>query len=120
VHSARLRPARWELVWRPAIWEDLERRGAAVAVVPFAGRAGRGGETGLIRLSRVENDKLVDVELWTSRDELGHALEAPVCERFGSFAGQPAITGEVTWTADDRRVVITGTRAGKPFEEIAR
>lgn len=42
VHTARLRPARRELVWRPAVWEELERRGATVAVVPFWGRAGSG------------------------------------------------------------------------------
>jgi hypothetical protein len=99
---------------------ELQRRGATVAVVPFTARAGRGGETGLIRLSRVEDDQLVDVERWTFRDELGHALEAPVWDRFGSFAGQPVISGEVIWTTEDRRVVITGTRAGKRFEEIAR
>jgi hypothetical protein len=43
VHTARLRRARRELVWRPAVWEELERRGAArrgasVALVPFSGR----------------------------------------------------------------------------------
>ncbi len=50
------------------------------------------------------------VERWTSRDELCYALEAPVWDRFGSFAGQPPIAGTVVWTSADRRVVIEGRR----------
>jgi hypothetical protein len=42
---------------------NSERRRATIAVVPFVGRAGRGGEIDRIRLSRMECDQLVDVEL---------------------------------------------------------
>ena len=52
-HTARLRPGRRELAARQAVWEELERRGATVAVVPFSGRAGHGGTTGTITLSRI-------------------------------------------------------------------
>ena len=38
-------------------------------------------------------------------------------DRFGSFAGQPFVRGEVIWTGEDRTVVIAGTRGGRPFEE---
>jgi hypothetical protein len=65
-----LRPARSELVWRPAIWEELALRGASLAVVPFYGRAGIGGRTDTITLLRLEGDVLVVVERWSSRDEL--------------------------------------------------
>jgi hypothetical protein len=41
-HEARLRSGRWELLPGPAIWDELEKRGATIAVVPFSGRAGRG------------------------------------------------------------------------------
>jgi hypothetical protein len=119
VHTARLRPARRELVWRPAVWEELERRGATVAVVPFWGRAGRGGQTERIDLLRVECERLVEVERWTSRDELCYALEAPVWERFGTFAGLPLTQGEVMWTAADRSVLIRG-RGGRMLEEFVR
>lgn len=61
---------------------------------------------------------LVDVERWTNRDELCYALEAPVWDRFGSFAGQPEIAGTVVWTTGDRRVVIEGRRGDKRFEEV--
>jgi hypothetical protein len=119
VHSARLRPGRWELVWRPAIWEELVRRGASLAVVPFCGRAGIGGRTDTITLLREDVDELAVVERWTSRDELCHALEAPLWERFGSFAGQPMVRGEVIWTVDDCSVVIRGRRGDRPFEELS-
>lgn len=118
VHTARLRPARRELLWRPAVWEELERRGATVALVPFWGRAGSGGRTDTIKLLRFESGELLDVERWTSRDELCHALEAPVWERFGTFVGHPLIRGEVLWSAEDRIVVISGRRGDRRFEEI--
>jgi len=52
------------------VWDELERRGATIATVPFSGRAGSGGTVERIVLSRVQGDKLVDVERWTARDEL--------------------------------------------------
>jgi hypothetical protein len=120
VHTARLRPGRSELAWWLDLIAELECRGAAIAVVPFSGRAGRGGETGVIQLSRLEDERLINVERWTSRDELCYALEAPVWDRFESFAGQGSISGDVIWTVGDRRVVIAGRRGGRPFEEVVR
>jgi len=61
-HLARLRPRRTELYPLEAVWHELERRGATVALVPFWGRAGRSGTTETITLSRVEDDALVDIE----------------------------------------------------------
>ena len=116
-HTARLRPGRGELVARGSVGEELERRGATIAVVPFSGRAGRGGDVGTIVLSRIDDGELVDVERWTGRDELAYALEAPIWDRYGSFAGQPPVCGTVTWTVDDRHVVIAGTRGGETSEE---
>jgi hypothetical protein len=120
IHEARLRPGRHELLWRGDVWEELERRGASIAVVPFWGRAGRGGETERIELSRVDGDDLVDVECWTGRDELTYALEAPVWDRYGSFAGHPPIRGTVIWLVEHRVVEISGERGGRHFEEIVR
>lgn len=118
-HATRLRPARHELVRRAGVWEELERRGATVATVPFWGRAGSGGRTDTITLLRSEREELIEIELWTSRDELSYALEAPVWDRFGTFAGHPHIAGEVLWFADDRRVLIRGRRGDTSFEELA-
>jgi len=117
-HAARLRPGRHELLRPRDVWEELERRGATVALVEFWGHAGQGGQTGRITLCRAEGDQLVDVERWsTGRDELTFALEAPVWERYGTFAGHPRICATVTWVAADRSVVIEGERGGERFEE---
>lgn len=89
-----------------------------MAVVPFSGRAGRGGHAHRIVLSRIDGNRIVDTERWTGRDELCYALEAPVWDRFGSFAGQPQIAGTVVWTTADRHVVIEGRRGNQHFEEL--
>jgi hypothetical protein len=96
---------------------ELERRGATVAVVPFSGRAGRGGTTETITLSGFAGDELVDVERWSGRDELALALEGPVWDRYGQFFGHPWIRGTVTWTLADRCILIAGQRGGEAFEE---
>jgi hypothetical protein len=102
------------------VWAELERRGATVAVVPFWGRAGEGGRVGTITLSRIEAGELVDVERWSGRDELMYALEAPIWDRYGVFAGHPRICATVTWIAAERCVVIWGDRGGERFEETVR
>ena len=115
-HAARLYAGRGELAARQAVWEELERRGAAIAVVPFSGRAGDGGTTGTITLSGFAGDELV-VERWTGRDELALALEGPVWDRYGQFAGCPWSRGTVMWSLADRCILIAGERGGEGFEE---
>jgi hypothetical protein len=100
------------------VWEELERRGATIAVVPFSGRAGDGARVGTIILSRLDGDELVDVERWTGRDELAYALEGPVWDRYGTFAGQPFVRGTVTWTLADRCILVAGQRGGETFKEV--
>jgi len=119
IHEARLRPGQRELLSGESVWVALEARGATVASVPFSGRAGRGGQVDRILLSRAgDNGELVDVERWSGRDELCYALEAPIWDRFGSFAGQPQIAGTVSWTAADRSVLISGRRGCERFQEL--
>jgi hypothetical protein len=119
MHVSRRRAARLEVVSPSQVWAELEARGATDAIVPFCGRAGIGGRTGVIRLLAVQGEVLVDVERWTSRNELCYALEAPVWARFGAFRGQPQVCGEVTWSCRERRVVIRGERGETAFEELA-
>jgi hypothetical protein len=116
-HAARLRPGRRELAGREAVWEELERRGATVAVVPFSGCAGRGGPTETIMLSRLEGQEVVDVERWSGRDELALELEGPVWDRYGQFVGHPWVRGMVTWSVADRCILIVGQRGAAAFEE---
>jgi hypothetical protein len=115
-----LRRGRTELVACADVWAELERRGATVAVVSFSGRAGEGGRVGRITLSRIEAGELVDVERWSGRDDLTYALEAPIWDRYGVFAGHPKIRATVTWIAAERCVVISGDRGGERFEETVR
>lgn len=116
-HTARLRRARGELLHED-VWERLERRGATIAVVPFSGCAGAGGRVDTIILSRLDGDKLVDVVRSTARDELTYALEGPIWDRYGVFAGQPSICGAVTWALPHRSIVIAGRRGSEAFEEV--
>jgi hypothetical protein len=41
---------------------------------------------------------------------LVHALEASLWDRYGTFAGQPAVRGTIRWTVAGRRIVIAGWR----------
>ena len=59
------------------------------------GSGGRGGQTDMITLLATRGNEFVDLERWTSRDELCRALEAPIWDRFRTFAGQPLVRGEV-------------------------
>jgi len=120
VHTARLHPARWELVSRVAVWDELERRGVTAATVPFQGHAGRGAEIDVIRLHRVSDEESRELRLWPDGDELANALAAPVWGRFGTFAGHPVVRAEVIWTVDRRSVVIVGRRGDQRFEESAQ
>jgi hypothetical protein len=86
IHQARLRPGRSELPSAESVWQKREALGATVATVRFSGRAGRGGRTDRIVLSRLDRDELIDLERWTGRDELFYGREAPIWHRFGSFA----------------------------------
>ena len=58
------------------------------------------------------------------REELTHALEAPVWERSGTFTGHPHIVGTVTRIAAERCVVIAGEHGNQltlwpRFETVA-
>ena len=115
---SRLHPGRGELVGVEALWGELERRGAVIAVVPFSGRAGQGGRIATITLSRLEGNELVDVERWTGRDELAYTLEGPLWDRYAGFAGQPWIRATAAWTVADRSILITGRRGETAFQEV--
>jgi len=118
-HTARLSPGARELLSRQAIWDELDRRGATGATVSFSGKAGRGGSITTITLDHLDGQEPRTVQWW-DRDELAYALEGPVWDRFGGFAGQPSVRGAVRWTVPDWLVVITGQRGDRGFEEVVR
>jgi hypothetical protein len=49
--------------------------------------------------------------------ELRFALESPVRERYGVFAGHPWIRGTITWSLPERRNVCCAQRGGASLEE---
>jgi hypothetical protein len=86
----------------------------------FSGERRAGARFAPIRLERLDNDQLIEIETWSeqrSGDALIEALKAPVVARFASFLGQPPIRATLSWTVPDRRITITGRRGDQPFEE---
>ena len=116
-HTTRLRPSRGELLLADAVFAGLDRLGAVGATVPFGGGAGAGGQVGRVMLTRLDDGEPVESELGWAREELAFAVAAPLWDRFGSFAGQPRITGTVKWETANRRVLISGRRGEKRCEE---
>lgn len=116
-HASRLRSSRGELLLADAVFAELDRLGAVGAVVPFGGRASAGGHVGRMVLTLLDDAERVDTELGWAHEELAFAVAAPLWDRFGSFAGQPRITGAVKWETANRRVLISGRRGEKRFEE---
>ena len=120
-HQARIHPVDGELTLDRQVWEELERRGASIASIPFTGHRRPGASFGPVTLGRVENNEYLELERWEgSGDQLIEALKAPVSDQFGSFAGQPVIRGTLSWTTADHRIMITAKRGEQPFEEIVR
>lgn len=121
-HSARLHRGAGELV-RTEAWEELERRGANIAIVPFSGKQRTGASFGPVRLEHLENRRLREIETWSeqrSGDPLIEALKAPVVGRFAGFLGQAPVRATLSWSLPDRRVRVTGRRGDEPFEELIR
>jgi hypothetical protein len=98
------------------VWESLARDAVESVLVSFHGRAGVGGTIETVAFRRRGARAPVDERAWW-RDELAYALEAPVWERYGTFAGQPQIRAEVVWEVAERRVVIAGRHGESRFEE---
>jgi hypothetical protein len=117
---ARLRAGRVELLLRDAVWEELERRGISLAVIAFSGRAAKGGKVESITHTVVDREQPGNLERWRWPVAVVCALEAPVWDRLGAFAGQPTIRGTVKWTVAERRLVIAGRRGDERFEEVVR
>lgn len=111
-------PRRWELLSGEPVWQELEAGGATIGTVPFRGRVAAVAIS--IRSRSVDST----ATSWSTRSagaaetSSAYALEGPIWDRFGSFAGQPEIAGTVVWTAADRRVVIVGRRGHKHFDEL--
>lgn len=101
--------------------EELQRRGANIAALPFTGKRRTDASFGPIRLERLEEDQFIEIETWSeqrSGDALIEALKAPAVARFASFLGQPPIRATLTGTLPERRITITDKCGNESFEEL--
>ncbi|MGA2014861.1 MAG: hypothetical protein ABSH51_30635 [Solirubrobacteraceae bacterium] len=77
------------------------------------------------RLRPGRGELVVGTAVWEELDRRGITLAlvaftgraGRVWERYGAFAGQPAITGRVSWRVARRDIVIAGRCADVRFEE---
>lgn len=121
------------------VFERLRERGAARAVVEFSGGNDEGGADGIVlydaageamgevddgppgRRWNPEQGRFVEVPITPEQRleaELAEALEAPVYEEFGSFAGDFSVGGRVTWDTQKRTVTMSGEESQYvPFEK---
>lgn len=114
-HTARLRAARGELLSLQDVWQALERAGAQIALVRFAGGGGRQGTLDSVS---IEADGRELARFWQAGEsELADALAAPVWGRYGSFRGQPPIRATLAWNVAERSVMLAGTRGSERFEQ---
>jgi hypothetical protein len=98
------------------VWQELERWGAAVALVRFSGGGGRTGTVGAVTL---ESDEGRELARWGEGEgELPEALAAPLWGRYALFAGHPRISGLLMWDARSREIAVAGKRGGKDYGEV--
>ena len=114
-HAARLRYGRRELMV-DAVWQELERWGAAAAIVRFHGGA---GTPGVIAAVTLEDAAERELSRWSSGEGLlPDELAAPIWARDASFRGHPRVVGMVLWDVKHRAVLSSGTRGETPFSEV--
>jgi hypothetical protein len=114
-HTARVGPARGELVSLEDVWRALERAGAEIALVRFSGGGGRRGTVESVSIEA--GGRELARWLQAGESELAGALAAPVWGRYGSFRGQPSIRATLAWSVAERSVVLAGTRGVERFEQ---
>lgn len=124
-------------------FEELKKRGIAKAVVSYSGGNDEGGADSIDYYS--EDDAKLDLEIrrtfvrgkreqrdgeWVfvpdralteqeqAANELVEALEKPVYDQYGCFAGDYYVTGVVTWDGGVGRVVLEGNETVDHYEEV--
>jgi hypothetical protein len=114
-HTVRLRPARDELHALQDVWRALERAGAEIALVRFAGGGGRQGTIDNLTIETAGREL---ARFWTADEsELASALAAPAWARYGAFRGLPRIAATLAWSVAERSLMLAGTRGSERFQE---
>ena len=116
-HGAAAATGRRELFAEQDVWQELERWGAAVALVRFSGGGGSQGSIAAVTLEDAE-----EARAWpaggSGEGELPEALAAPIWARYALLRGHPRISGLLMWDVHERQVVVAGERGGQKFDEL--
>jgi hypothetical protein len=120
------------------IFEELKKRGAAKAIVTFSGGGDEGGVNCIDLFDASSKnigslDENFEAEKWnpeTKRMEpvenipmdgkLANALGKPVYDKYGGFAGEFYVSGEIIYDVAASSIKINGTEEvshGESFEE---
>jgi endogenous inhibitor of DNA gyrase (YacG/DUF329 family) len=115
-HAARLQRGRRELFADEQVWEELERRDTATALVRFSGGGGSPGSIAAVTLEAADRRELAR---WSGGGgELPEALADPIWGRYALFRGHPRISALLMWDVQERQVVVAGERGGEKFDEL--
>jgi hypothetical protein len=121
------------------VFKKIRERGAIRAVVEFSGGNDEGGADNIVLYDREgemvggvdghyagcywdhEKGRFAESSLTPEQrieTELAEALEGPVYEEYGSFAGDFSVSGRVTWDAEKGTVTMSGEESEYvPFEK---
>lgn len=94
------------------VFAEIRKRDANLAVVSFSGGNDEGGADSITLYMRTVTDKQTSsIEVGTvepDSDDFAVALEQPVRDKYGSFAGDFDVSGDLKWDATARTCVMTG------------
>jgi hypothetical protein len=96
----------------------LKKKGIEKVTVKFSGGHDSGGTDGIEFEVLGETVQWTEKEVDTIRVGLFDALEAPVWDRYGSFAGEFNVYGEVVWDVKEEKVHIRGSEEVCNTEEF--
>jgi hypothetical protein len=116
-HSARLRASFGEPT-RGQAWEELQRRGANIATLPFTGERRTGARFGPTRLERLENDQLIEVKTWSEQRLRRCAHRSPHSARRGPLRQLPRPAINPRHAHLDRARSSHHDHRNDPFEEV--
>ena len=96
----------------------LKKKCIEKVTVKFSGGHDSGGTDGIEFEVLGETVQWTEKEVDTIKEGLCDALEAPVWDRYGSFAGEYNVDGEVVWDVKEGKVYIKGSEEVTQTEEF--
>jgi hypothetical protein len=106
---------------RSDVFQALRNKGAWKAIVDFSGGGDEGGADHICLVNE-EEIEFGSIDPWgdDGNRELAETLTEPIYDRWGSFAGEFYVHGQLIWDAQANTVKFAGEESEqvyKPFEE---